>query len=94
MTDEPDPLPRPAAGATMEIVRHLGHRIMTQTESVSDGYRATSWVVRIDDGDPPVRLAGSVTAPTEAEAVREAQIQARLALEIALEDEAYRNRDR
>ena len=79
---------------TMEIVRYLGHRIMTQTEALADGYRATAWVVRIDVPGAPVRSAGSAVARTEAQAVRDAQIHARLAIEIALEDEALRNDSR
>ncbi len=75
---------------TMEIVRYLGYRIMTRVEPVGDAYRATSWVVRLDDPTGTVREAGVSVARSEAQAVRDAQIHARLAIEISLEDEALR----
>jgi hypothetical protein len=82
---------RVADVATVEIIRYLGHHIMTQTEPVETGYRARAWVVRSDVPNDPARDAGSAVARSELQAVREAQTQARLAIDISLEDEALRN---
>jgi hypothetical protein len=73
---------------TVEIIGHLGHRILTQTEPLASGWRAESWVVRIDDPDAQALSAGGVTAPTEEQAVREAQEQARVVIELSIEDQA------
>jgi hypothetical protein len=73
---------------TMEIIRHLGHHILTQTEALPSGWRAEAWVVRIDDPDAEALSAGAVVAPSEIQAVREAQEQARVVIELALEDRA------
>jgi hypothetical protein len=73
---------------TVEIFSYLGHRILTQTEPLASGWRAEAWVVRIDDPEAQALSAGSVTAPSEAQAVRDAQEQARVVIELALEDQA------
>ena len=73
---------------TVEILGHLGHRILTQTEPLASGWRAESWVVRIDDPDARALSAGGATAATEEQAVREAQEQARVVIELSLEDQA------
>jgi hypothetical protein len=73
---------------TVEIICHLGHHVLTQTEALASGWRAEAWVVKVDDPEAEALSAGSVTALSEIQAVRDAQEQARVVIELALEDQA------
>ena len=81
-------LPEEITATTVEILSYRGYRILTRVVASAKGYLAEAWAVRLDRPGAKALPAGVATSRDEAEAFREAQTQARIAIEAALEDEA------
>lgn len=85
-------LPEEITATTVEILSYRGYRILTRVDPDANGFSAQAWAVRLDRPGSDALPAGLAVARDEAVAFREAQAQARMAIEAALEDEAYSTR--